>query len=786
MRKMNTIGIKLVMAFASSTLLLTVVCLIAWTTWSGLDSRVSRLLHENVPRYNASYLLESRSSEARRRIEQIRRVNSKVDLDNQLQALISQLAQTQSIVGQLQTQQPLQNTQLDRLEDSYQQLTAATQKYAALISLRIDSQRQIDLLQEQLDWIHIDIRTELMPLRQEVDWQISRNTKQEQVRDLLTQLNSIQQVMDLETNVYDLVLDVTGASQLGHVNNGMKVIQYRSEELFQISQPLLDWSSSIAFQQLLNELNTLLRHRGSLHLQLLDNVALNGQITEQQREIEQVIADIHKQIGAMVAEADAAFHTVKSETTKVVKYGNQVLIACFTISILTSLLLAYYFIHRRIVVRLLSLSSSIDAIINDDLHHPIVVDGRDEIGRLSAKLIEYGDKVKEMQRTNALSLINNTSASLITTDLYGAVESANVSARRLLQLDDTITAQPLWAVFPSGCTEALQALFFRESELMSHCHIELTVLFDLNHQTQYLHCEFSLFTHGHSEKVIVTINDVTEQMLANRTLEQRVAEKTRDLIERNAELKLQVEERQRAERHLQKTQSELIQAAKMAVVGQAMTSLAHELNQPLNAMSTYLYSASMFNQQSQPQQVADSLHYIESLKERMSKIINGLRHFARKTDTAQPETLNNLHDVIEHAILLISSKAKRQQVSISNGIPNELCVWGNSVELEQVFINLLVNSCDALSEQQRQRCVTLLHLHTTRTRHMIAVADNGAGFDIGIVDKLFTPFTTTKEIGLGLGMNICQSIVKKHKGDIYLASALSGGAMVVLDLPYEH
>ncbi|MCV5215555.1 HAMP domain-containing protein, partial [Escherichia coli] len=76
--------------------------------------------------------------------------------------------------------------------------------------------------------------------------------------------------------------------------------------------------------------------------------------------------------------------------------------------------LTYYFINRRIVARLIGLGDSIDAIIKNDLSHPVVVDGNDEIGRLSEKLIEYGEKVQEIQRTNALSLINNTTASLIT------------------------------------------------------------------------------------------------------------------------------------------------------------------------------------------------------------------------------------------------------------------------------------------------------------------------------------------------------------------------------------
>ncbi len=98
------------------------------------------------------------------------------------------------------------------------------------------------------------------------------------------------------------------------------------------------------------------------------------------------------------------------------------------------------------------------------------------------------------------------------------------------------------------------------------------------------------YSQGLHDKIIVTITDVTDQDHANRLLEQRVNENP-IIARENRQLQAEVEERQRADAHLKKTQSELIQAAKMAVVGQTMTSLAHELNQPLCAMSVYLFSS---------------------------------------------------------------------------------------------------------------------------------------------------------------------------------------------------
>ncbi len=107
--------------------------------------------------------------------------------------------------------------------------------------------------------------------------------------------------------------------------------------------------------------------------------------------------------------------------------------------------------------------------------------------------------------------------------------------------------------------------------------------------------------------------------------------------------------------------------------------------------------------------------------------------------------------------------------------------------LEQVFINVLVNSCDALMESKRdeQKRIQMALVERTSQTTLIAISDNGIGFGEEIVQRIFQPFVSTKEVGLGLGMNICKSLIEKHKGSIYLASSLEKGAMVVLELPNE-
>lgn len=779
--KYKTIGARLVTAFACSTTLLTVVCVVAWATWNSLDNQVHILLEDSVPKYNTSYFLESKTSEINRRVEALQVVDNKVQLNELAMQVNEELASISMVLKSNRM-----NSEFYQLVESEARLATLLAKYVDLISLRIDQNRRVDQLMEKVNWLHQDIRSELKPLRQEVYWQIERVNDSKNIQSLLVQLSTLQKVIDVESAVYDMAIDIAGASMPEQVDNGMKVIHFRLMDLQESSTTLINQPTSIAYKQLLQELDVVLSQHGAFKKQLMSLVKANDGVKKMQEQISLSMDAIHQQIGELVVTADQTFKQVKTETAERMSYGNQVLLVCFSISIMTSIFLTYYFINRRIVARLIGLGDSIDAIITNDLSHPVVVDGNDEIGRLSEKLIEYGEKVQEIQRTNALSLINNTTASLITSDLNGVVESANLSARKLLKLGEVNESYPIWEYFPESCRDQLKKVFDG-----SHLWIELGkihVTLSLGGEPPtYVRFDIRSFAHGAEYKLIMTITDVTHQEITTRTLESRVLEKTEDLLLKNQQLENEIEERIRTEDNLKKTQDELIQAAKMAVVGQTMASLAHELNQPLNAMSTYLYSARMFLQQETPDKVSESITHIEGLTIRMSKIINSLRQFARKPEREKEVKPVSIHEVAEQASTIVNTRAKRQQIVIENKLPDDVKVQGDMLALEQVFINVLVNSCDALMEstrEEKKRIKTELVGRSKQTI-LVTISDNAIGFGEEIVPRIFQPFVSTKEVGLGLGMNICKSLIEKHKGNIYLASSLEKGAMVVLELPNE-
>ncbi len=780
--KYHTIGAKLLLAFGCSTLLVTIVSAVSWATWSRLDDQVTEVLDKSVPKYNASYVLESRSSEIRRKIQQIGNATNKVTLDEQVEKLNRELIVTDNVLSSLED-----NDAKTNLHNGYLKLKSMSELYSSLVSQRIDVKRQIEMLGEQLQWIYQDMEMELLPLRQEIQWQLERKSYAEQTEELFKKINQIQVLIDNANQIYNFARELMDATHPIQVDNGMKVLHFRLEELQNASKPIMSLSASIAYQQLLVEWRDLLALQGPYHQHLSLMMELQQGLDELSGRIQQQLNNQHSDIADLVANASELFVSTQKETTQLIKDGHGILFVCFGLSISMSLLLTYYFVNRRIVGRLNNLSNSLDAIINNDLSHPIEVDGKDEIGNLCAQLIQYGQKVEEMERTNALSLINNTQASLITCSMQGEIESANPSAQASLKLQLDKEKQTLWSCFPQRVQQQLQTLFSPDDKLIKNGADSVTLSLGCIEKPHYLRLYLRRFNQGLHDKIIVTITDVTDQEHANWLLEERVKEKTQSLLENNQQLQAEIEERQRAEAHLKKTQGDLIQAAKMAVVGQTMTSLAHELNQPLSAMSTYLYTARLAIEQaekSETEQVSQSLSQIEGLTERMGKIVNSLRHFARKSSSDEPLKSLDLKSVIEQAMLLVQTKAKRQQVVLHNELPDDISIIGDTLSLEQILINLLVNACDATSMHEH-RDVSLTLLSTDERYHRIAITDSGSGFEHSVVGKLFTPFTTTKEVGLGLGLNICQSLVERMNGHIYLASDLNSGAMVVLELPHD-
>ncbi|WP_160170430.1 ATP-binding protein [Afipia sp. P52-10] len=268
-------------------------------------------------------------------------------------------------------------------------------------------------------------------------------------------------------------------------------------------------------------------------------------------------------------------------------------------------------------------------------------------------------------------------------------------------------------------------------------------------------------------------------------LSNEVANRTRELRATNEALHLEVEERRRTEAQLRDTQNSLVQAGKLAALGQMSAAIAHEINQPLAAIRTFVASTKIYSSRGDAGKVAANLDLINSLAERMANITSHLKTFARKSDPGKTEAVD-VERAVQGAMLLIESQIRLAGVTIETSIPHHVFVRGYAVQLEQVIVNLLQNAMHAVAHAEKP--AIRLDVTASDTTVCITVTDNGSGIPKEHLDQIFDPFFTTKAIGkgLGLGLSISYGIVRDFNGEIRAVNRAEGGAEMIIELPRYH
>jgi two-component system C4-dicarboxylate transport sensor histidine kinase DctB len=264
-----------------------------------------------------------------------------------------------------------------------------------------------------------------------------------------------------------------------------------------------------------------------------------------------------------------------------------------------------------------------------------------------------------------------------------------------------------------------------------------------------------------------------------RELESRVAERTSDLKAVNDQLVHEMEERRRAEVHLHRLQDELVQASKLAVLGQVAAGVAHEINQPVAAIRTFVDNSGTLLARGDLAAVHENLGAIAGLTERIGLITRELRGYARKSSGAAGRVA--IAEVIDGALLLLAARLRGSRVRLDRrGAEGTATVVADRVRLEQVLVNLLQNAIDALAGRDDPRIT--LTVEATADAVTIRVADNGPGLAPQVAEALFQPFVTTKPDGLGLGLVISRDILAEFGGALELAHSGDAGTMFVITL----
>jgi PAS domain S-box-containing protein len=305
------------------------------------------------------------------------------------------------------------------------------------------------------------------------------------------------------------------------------------------------------------------------------------------------------------------------------------------------------------------------------------------------------------------------------------------------------------------------------------------------------HCDAA----GNVIGVVVFAVDITERVQAEDALrdardglEQRVAERTRELESALESLRAEVAERRRVEARVQAQQAELAHLQRLRTVEGMATQLAHEINQPLAAVVNYAsgLARTLRSGSLDVESVRAATTEINQQALRAADVVRRLRDFVRKEPS--PRQKYELAAVLREALQMVESDASRKAVAMrlemEHGLPQ---VDIDRIQIEQVIVNLLGNALDSFDGDASiaSREIILAARRRDSAFVEVRVSDNGKGLPPGDVRAIFEPFFTTKANGLGMGLAISESIVVAHGGELTAERSAAGGATLRFTLPYR-
>jgi len=240
-----------------------------------------------------------------------------------------------------------------------------------------------------------------------------------------------------------------------------------------------------------------------------------------------------------------------------------------------------------------------------------------------------------------------------------------------------------------------------------------------------------------------------------------------------------------AEEALHRSQSQLAHVTRVTTLGEMAASIAHEVNQPLSAVTTNAEAGLRWLNRNVPDlgEVRSAIERIKSEAHRASEVIRRIRALSRKTD---PKHIRiDLQDVLLESIALVRREVLRHRVNFDfTPVSEPMWVRGDKVQLQQVIINLLMNAMQAMSGMHGKERALLVSLTAAPNGYVtLRVQDNGPGISTQNLPSLFNPFFTTKPEGMGMGLSICRSIIDAHGGRIWAESDLGHGAALNFSLP---
>jgi signal transduction histidine kinase/HAMP domain-containing protein len=463
------------------------------------------------------------------------------------------------------------------------------------------------------------------------------------------------------------------------------------------------------------------------------------------------------------------------------------------------------FLVNIIVQPIQKLVFATDKVANGDLAQMVKVRRKDEIGKLASAFNRMTNSLKESR--NQIEEYNRTLENKVkerTTDLERTTRVLQAEYNRL----DAIINSPnvgiviedkdcnirfmnksLIDAFGNQIGEKCYEKFKGRKEKCEVCPIDEILIrgkkifnyFDQDHAGNYYSLSAAPFQDEKGEKhILETLRDITEQ----KKLELQVKEHTQNLEKTNAEL-------ENALKNLKEAQAQLIQAEKMAGIGQLAAGVAHELNNPLGGILGYCqFALEKITKKSLKELTGEDisaysqyLKDIEQQSKRCKAIIQSLLKFSRASVKEDFEPID-INSILKETFTFVNHQMEKHKVKLEEVLsPSLPRILGNTSQLQQVFTNLILNAVQAMPDGGR---LTVLDKLSEDKRSLeISFVDTGEGISKENLSKIFEPFFTTKKVGqgTGLGLSVSYGIVKEHGGEIQVESTVGRGSTLTVILP---
>lgn len=766
------IAFNLALSFTTVSALAVMAALVGWLSYARLDVEMEEISQGRIPAMMLASRLSEQGSTIVASAPNLALAETPEEYDQASASLNEEIDRTKRVLDDFKSHIG-PSRQLQVLVD---EIAANLTRLEGSVARRLDYAGRLRQWMAELRWLHADYLDEAEPLindaRFAIDLAVNRLSGDPSA--------AMASRFDLESRKFEAVVSANANAQTaiglmsriamiesyGELTTATAFLNDIVDVIAQHEAVLESWPDTVTLRQIgerliqLSDPETGIPHFRSNYIEARIE---GGNLLEENREL---IARLNAAIDDQVAEIQEAAQASVVSARGAMDVGRLSILAAAALSLLVSVLIGWGYIYRSLSRRIVNLASSADVIAAGDFSRQVVREGDDEIAKMAVALERYRRTALEIERANSQTIIDNANVGLLTTDSKGRIEAWNPLAANLLGSGGDLAGVQLGEY--ASQLEKFEIPQDKPLLLETDCR-------DREGQMRPLELCILPFRRRDRTGCIVTITDLSERKNTEHLLEQRVAARTSDLRRTNRRLKDEVARHKKTEEELRATQEELVQAAKLAALGQLAAGIGHELNQPLSAIRFYARNGRILVDQGRADDASENFRQIGDMAARMGEISNHLKRFARRPDLQLEPT--GVGDAVHRAITLFGPRFEEEGIRIHEpSLDRPVRVVAEDIRLEQVLVNLLSNAADA-TQKARDKQIRI-DVSDEGKWVNIDVSDSGHGVASPEKSRIFDPFFTTKEVGagLGLGLSISYNIIRDFGGQFELLSSSDEGS----------